>query len=114
MVAVRRHARGGHPCQRGRAPRTLARRFVSVASLVVWAVVTAAAASDAPAGRVARLVVVVVVVFACVGTYAFLWLAQLAVCRRVPFRTSPDGAAGTPLPEADGGPGASPHIPARS
>lgn len=71
-------------------------------------VVTGAVASDAPAGSIARLVVVA---FAYVGTYACLWLATFAVYQRVLFRTSPDGAAGMPPLEADGEPEASSYVP---
>lgn len=81
----------------------------AVASPVLPTTVTAAVASPAPAGRVARLVVA----FACVRTYAFLWLATSAVHQRVRFRTSPDGAAGTPPPEADGASAASSRTPVR-
>ncbi|MHB1584367.1 MAG: GtrA family protein [Acidimicrobiales bacterium] len=56
---------------------------VSVVSLAASSAVTGVAAADAPAGRVAHLLVVA---FAYVGTYGVLWLAKFAVYQLVLFR----------------------------
>jgi len=59
---------------------------VSVVSLVVSSTVTGVAADEAPAGRLAHLLVVAI---AYVATYGVLWLAKFAVYQLVLFRPVP-------------------------